>query len=276
MPKKGKIITNEEGRRICDGCNKDFSSIQSLSRHKKLYCTKTPTSAAAMYPEGINKSEANTANVENISNLSDYNGAQDMNCIGNQIRDSIHSSNNIQINIQQNIQQTNNIQIFNAKYIDLYKIKENKYGRDASLENLYKIASGSNPNTKLGWMTDTDAIESLEDIGVIYNRPTIIINTVDKGVIYDNGKYLNNMCNEIITNSILAGLNDKILDAVNSKADDSIKYNSLYDGPYGRDIIGNLIKYRAIIPTKKHIDDVLSQIPARSLMQKEPSKTIKN
>jgi len=151
---------------------------------------------------------------------------------------------------------TNNIHIYLNKDTNVYDIKKQIVGASDAHDYICGLVTNATPNTKFKWIKDLIPPDEFPIARIDSNQYSVTIGENNE-VIYDHNM-IDKINSEIVANSVLKAISE-ILNPLlgtfyGSKEEDH--YAFAYNGPFGKDIMGDIIRFRKISTTEKHLKEV--------------------
>ena len=165
---------------------------------------------------------------------------------------------------QTNITINNNVTVFFNSNLDLYDKKKKAHGAQSAIEFLHQTLIEARPSNKFSWILDRDIIGTSQCPLSINENGEFVVHTSEKEAKVCSLSQINQLGNASMSTSIMHAVSDSIgiytdrfshaTDEERDRTEDF--FQPLHSGPFGHDILGNLLKYREINPTQKHVVDI--------------------
>ena len=165
---------------------------------------------------------------------------------------------------QTNITINNNVTFFFNSNLDLYDKKKKAHGAQAAIEFLHQTLVEARPSNKFSWILDRDIIGTSQSPLSINENGEFVVHTSEKEAKVCSLSQINQLGNASMSTSVMHAVSDSIgiyterfsktTDEERERTEDF--FAPLHSGPFGHDILGNLVKYREMNPTQKHVVDI--------------------
>ena len=163
-----------------------------------------------------------------------------------------------------NITINNNVTVFFNSSLNIYDKKKKAHGAQSAIEFLHQTLVEARPSNKFSWILDRDIIGTSQSPLSINENGEFVVHMSEKEVKVCSLSQINQLGNSSMSTSVMHAVSDNIGIYTDrfSKATDEERdqtedfFEPLHSGPFGHDILGNLVKYRQINPTQKHVVDI--------------------
>ena len=248
---------------LCEHCGKSFAHRSSLSRHRLHRCNHrgnqdSPKIKLQPKIKEIQQLHEKIATLEQTAKNRDQLLIEQIAKLGDTIQ-TLSKSQGHQTNIT-----INNVTVFlDQKSLDIYEKKKLIHGSKSALEYLHNTLKNATANTKLNWLQDPEILGDSACPLTIDSKGVYSVQTSPTEIKTCNVTQLNNINNDVITNSVLRAINEVVVPA--QKSFDHMvferrvvdgHFDPIYESPFGHDIYDHLFKYKKIIPTEKHIKSI--------------------
>ena len=165
---------------------------------------------------------------------------------------------------QTNITINNNVTVFFNSSLNLYDKKKKLHGAQSAIEFLHQTLIEAQPSNKFSWILDRDIIGTSQCPLSINENGEFVVHTSEKEAKVCSLSQINQLGNASMSTSVMNAISDSIgiytdrfthaTDEERDRTEDF--FAPLHSGPFGHNILGNLLKYREINPTQKHVLDI--------------------